>query len=237
MNARRLPAALAVAILSTAIGLAADDAYGDPIPEGAKARLGTARMRNASISVPTAITPDGKFLVAFLPTGATGYVEPATGKVARTFRVDGVFIAPTWFSADGKRAVIGGYSPPVVIETETGKALAKFSRATPAGEHAVSRAAEGKRLAIGGMKAFDQKDPTKRPTAIVWNVDANKELASLTPGQNETVNVALSGMESCSRRGATTTSATPSTARRRTIRGDRSSSGKPRPGRNSRRRF
>jgi WD40 repeat protein len=193
VNARRLPAALAVAILSTAIGLAADDAYGDPIPEGAKVRLGTARMRSTSIGVPTAITPDGKFLVAPLTDTGAVYIDLATGKVSRTLRAEAGAIAPAWFSADGKRAVIGGYSPPLVVETETGKVLAKFTRATPAGEHAVSIAADGKRLAIGGMKAFDQKDPTKRPTAIVWDVDANKELASVTPGQNETVNVALAG--------------------------------------------
>ena len=84
-------------------GPAADDRYGDPIPAGAKARLGTARMRSALGGGPTAITPDGKFLVGPAAQGGVAFYDPATGKVARLVKIDGEFSSPVSFSADGKR--------------------------------------------------------------------------------------------------------------------------------------
>ena len=192
MNARRLPAVLAVALLSTTLGIAADDAYGDPIPEGAKVRLGTARMRNTG-GIPSAITPDGKFLVAPTSGGGTGYIDPATGKVERTLRIEAAYSAPSAFSADGKRAIVAGYTQPLALDTDTGKTLAKVSRNTPSSDSAAALSADGKRLAVGGLKGFDPKDKDKPVTAVVWDVDENKELATVTPGQNESVHVALSG--------------------------------------------
>jgi WD40 repeat protein len=192
VNARRLPAALAVALLWTAAGLAADDAYGDPLPEGAKLRLGTARLRNTN-GIPSAITPDGKFLVAAKSGGGTAYIDPATGKVERTLRIESPYSAPSGFSADGKRGIVSGYTQPFVFDTETGKTLAKVGRNTPSSDASAALSADGKRLAVGGMKGFDPKDKDKPVTAVVWDVDANKELALVTPGPNETVLVALSG--------------------------------------------
>jgi hypothetical protein len=163
MTARRLPAALA-AVLATALATlahAADDPYGDPIPEGAKLRLGTARLRSSSGGLgggPTAITPDGKFLVAAAPGGGMAFVEPATGKAARTLRVEGVFGSPTAFSADGKRAVVAGYGQPAVFDAEAGKLLTKLARTTPGGDYGVALSGDGKRLALGATRGFDAKD-------------------------------------------------------------------------------
>src|SRR5688572_6154059 len=134
MTVRRLTAALAVALLATALASGADDPYGDPIPEGAKLRLGTARLRSNFGGFGgsfTAMTPDGKFLVAPAPGGGIAFVEPATGKAARTLRVEGVFGSPAAFSADGKRAVVAGYGQPAVFDVEAGKSLAKLARTTP----------------------------------------------------------------------------------------------------------
>ena len=83
----------------------------------------------------------------------------------------GVFGPPTAFSTDGRRAVVGGYGQPVVIDVEEKKVLAKFTRNAPGGDAGVSLSADGKRLAIGGSKSFDAKEKDKGPTVVVWDVD------------------------------------------------------------------
>src|SRR5947208_2969156 len=58
------------------------DLYGDPLPEGASARLGTTRFRNSNEGASLDYTPDGRFIVC----GAVGGVvvwEAATGKEIR----------------------------------------------------------------------------------------------------------------------------------------------------------
>ncbi|HSQ54503.1 MAG TPA: WD40 repeat domain-containing protein [Gemmata sp.] len=194
MFACRFPAAVAVAILSIAVAFGADDPYGDPIPKGAQVRLGTARMRSTlGYGGPSALTPDGKFLIAAVPTGGIGFIDPTTGKVTRTIQIDGVFGAPNELSADGARGVIAGYGQPMVCDLQNGKLMVKLTRLAPGGDHGVALSADGKRLAVGGTKSFDKKEKDKPVTAIVWDVDANKELISVTPAQNQSANVAISG--------------------------------------------
>jgi WD40 repeat protein len=186
---RRPRLALALALLIPALAApAADDPYGDPIPEGAKARLGTARLRGGYGTTPTAITPDGRFLVGGAGTGGVGYYDPATGKQTRTVRIEGAFGTPVAFSADGRRAVNPGYDNAIVWDTESGKVLAKVNRPSPGGDNGVSLSADGKRLAVGGTR----REKEKGTTAVVWDVDGNKQLATVTPLQNNSVYVALS---------------------------------------------
>jgi len=165
---------------------AADDAYGDPLPEGAKARLGTARMRS-TYGGPTALTPDGKYL-AGQGQGGISYYDPATGKVARTVRVDAQFSTLVAFSADGRRAVNTSYDSTFVWDTASGKVLATIKRFGPGGDAGVSISADGKRLALGGSR----RDKETGTSAVIWDVDGNKVLAAVSPAQNETAYVALS---------------------------------------------
>jgi WD40 repeat protein len=165
---------------------AADDPYGDPIPAGARARLGTARMRSI-YGGPTVLTPDGKYFVGQEPDRMS-YYEPATGKVARTVRVEAQFSTLIAFSADGKRAVNTSYDSTFVWNTESGKVLATVKRFGPGGDAGVSISADGKRLALGGSR----RDKEMGTSAIVWDVDGNKALVTVTPAQNETVYVAIS---------------------------------------------
>jgi len=86
--------------------LARCDRYGDPLPKGAIARLGTIRFRHehASLHLIPAFSRDGKVL-------ATGFNEirlwdPATGKLLREIRDDYGSTEP-FFTPDG-RWVIGG---------------------------------------------------------------------------------------------------------------------------------
>jgi len=181
--------ALALALLLPALAApAADDPYGDPIPEGAKARLGTARLRGGYGTIATALTPDGKFLVGIAGNGV-GYFDPATGKLARTARIEGPFGSPVAFSADGKRAVNPpGADTAFVWDTESGKVLAKVTRPSPSGDNGVSLSADGRRFAVGAV----QREKEKGLTVVVWDVDANRQLATVSPVQNNAVYVALS---------------------------------------------
>ncbi len=180
-----------VLLLSVALGNAADDAYGDPVPEGAKFRLGTARLRSLGSGNPTAITADGKLLVGALPNNESGFFD-FSGKLVRSVRIEGGFGTVMDIAADGKRAASGSFQSAFVWDTESGKVVAKVARAVPSGDHGVSLSADGKRLAVGGVKRFDEKDKTKLPGAVVWDVEQDKELVALPATQNETVFVAMS---------------------------------------------
>jgi WD40 repeat protein len=192
VNLRRFSTAT-VALLVAALALpAADDPYGDPLPDGARLRLGTARMRHPTTVTPNALTPDGKFLVGGGSRGLT-YVDVTTGKVAREVGpFEGVFGNLVAFSKDGKRAVATEFSGVWVCATDTAKVLAKVSRAVPSGPAGVSLAADGRRMAVGGVRSFDEKAKDPLPTAIVWDVDGDRELSRVRASQNNTVYVALS---------------------------------------------
>ncbi len=187
MNTRRLWLAFTILLLAPALaGLAADkDLYGDPLPEGAKARLGTSRMRILTYSAPL-ITPDGKTLYAQSNAGLLK-LDPATG--AQQGKAPGQFYGtPAVISADGKRAAHVNYDRVTVWETETGKVLAKVERRLPSTDSAASLSTDGNVLAIGGIGDRVKKDPV---TVLVWDVATDKEVKKIAVPQNEYSSVAI----------------------------------------------
>jgi len=188
VNARRLWFAPALLLLAPALlSRAADDAYGDPLPEGAKARLGTARLRTLTYAAPI-LSPDGKSLYA-QGSGGTVRLDPATGAVQG--KVPGQFYGtPSLLSADGKRAAQVGYDRVTVWDVGTGKQLCKVERRIPGAEGGAALSSDGKVLAIGGVGERVKKEAV---TVLVWDVDADKELKRFTVPQNESSMVAVSG--------------------------------------------
>jgi WD40 repeat protein len=65
------------------------DIYGDPLPEGAVARLGTIRLRHASQVVSVAYSPDGKRLATMGYDHAVRIWQTSTGKEMHHFHVRG----------------------------------------------------------------------------------------------------------------------------------------------------
>src|SRR5262245_29991249 len=59
------------------------DAYGEPLPPGALARLGTNRLRNGGQVSDIAFAPDGKILATCGADGTASLWDVATGKVLR----------------------------------------------------------------------------------------------------------------------------------------------------------
>jgi WD40 repeat protein len=124
------------------------DLYGDPLPPGAVARLGTVRFRYAATSV--AYSPDGKILAAGGADNRIRLLDAATGKEirrlaghqARTFSpprnpkspldllvgsVGKGNVTSLAFSPDGKTLASGGWDDMVRLwEVATGKQLRKL---------------------------------------------------------------------------------------------------------------
>lgn len=191
MNVRRTCHALALLFLAPALAaLAADkDSYGDPLPEGAKARIGTARLRVVPYSAPI-LTPDAKTLYAQLNAGVAK-LDPATG--AAQGKVPGQFFGiPTSLSDDGNRALFVSFDRVTVWDTGTGKTLAKVERRLPSNDYAAAITADGKTLAVGGGATGDRskKEPV---TVLLWDVGTDKELKRIAVPQNEFAAVAVSG--------------------------------------------
>ena len=130
MTARRLWLATLLVLVPAFAPAAEKDLYGDPLPEGAKARIGTARLRTQAYSTPL-LSPDGKALFVTGP-GGLSRVDPATGaalgKVPVTF-----FGTPSGFSADGKRVAAGAADGVLFLwNGDDAQVLRKMEPPTPA---------------------------------------------------------------------------------------------------------
>ena len=108
------------------------DRYGDLLPEGAKARLGTVRFHGLGFSS-LAYTPDGKLLVSGGSDGARVW-DAATGKEVRRLPADQCRdpYGPVALSPDGKLVAVGGYDQEgmggAVYKLATGRRLYRFGR-------------------------------------------------------------------------------------------------------------
>src|SRR5262245_28049409 len=107
-------ALLALAMIAPCAPVAAQplkDNFGDPLPEGAKARVGSARMvrpGGATEWLGAVLTLDGKFLLSSVHGGAIEKIDVTTGLIVGTI---GEKDPKRWgyeylyLSADGKRGV------------------------------------------------------------------------------------------------------------------------------------
>jgi RNA polymerase sigma factor (sigma-70 family) len=108
---------------------AAVDDFGDPLPPGAVARLGTARHRAANAHV--AVTPDGKTVVTAGDDLVVRTFDAATGDTKEVRRLDGPVTRHTALSADGRYLAGVTYPKPETIElcvwdTMTGERIARL---------------------------------------------------------------------------------------------------------------
>jgi len=128
--------ALVLALRTTVVAGAqpAADRYGDPLPPGAVARMGTLRLRHAATTL--AFAPDGK---TFATGGADALIrlwDVADGREIRTFEGHAGQVGAVAFSTDGKRLFSCGFDGTVrEWDPATGKEVRRAGTdpATPLG--------------------------------------------------------------------------------------------------------
>ena len=169
------------------VAKARTDAYGDPLPNGALARLGTVRFRLPHWSYSLALSPDGKLLAATAGNDTIGLIDTATGLQVRQIKIGitggrgGLF-----FSPDSTRLATIGFQGIEVHDINTGNEFATSAVQYRGGSASLAFSADGKLLAVGG-DGLGTKSPIK-----VWNLETKKEVASLDVLHNINVQVALS---------------------------------------------
>ncbi|HEY7156226.1 MAG TPA: WD40 repeat domain-containing protein, partial [Gemmataceae bacterium] len=145
------------------------DRFGDLLPPGAIARLGTLRLRHGSSILALAFSPDGKMLASGGADNRVSIWDAATGKELHRLPNVESTVKTVVFSPDGKLlALVTKKGRSIYLQdAATGKELRKVKLDT----HSVEMAAfspDGKFLAWGSDK-----------TVHLWDVDAAKEIEPL----------------------------------------------------------
>ena len=100
--------ALLIAVLLGADEPAAgQDLFGDPLPAGAVARLGTVRFRLGTSVTAMSYSPDGKHLAAAGPNGRVR-IWDLQGREVRTLSAEAGKLSDLAYSADGKLLAVAG---------------------------------------------------------------------------------------------------------------------------------
>jgi WD40 repeat protein len=131
------------------------DAFGDPLPAGAIARLGTVRFRHGNCVTSVAFSPDSKILVSAGMDNTTRFWGLPTGKELRRLKgaqaqVSGVASPVLAFSPDGKKlAIVPGDGSVRLVDTATGKEQRhRVTLGVPPGPSGAAFSPDGKMLAV-----------------------------------------------------------------------------------------
>jgi RNA polymerase sigma factor (sigma-70 family) len=158
------------------------DLYGDPLPAGAKMRLGTIRFRAGGLVNACDISPNGKWVAIASDDPVVWLFDTATGAPIREFRGHRLEVTCVTFSPDGRFLASGCALGAINLwDAESGKLIRSFESAAPA-VRTLAFTPDGKVLLSGGEDKL----------LHMWDVSSGKEIRKL-PGHQETVvSVAIS---------------------------------------------
>lgn len=122
LRAAAVSLCLLVGAASRAAGQQRLDLLGDPLPQGAIARMGSGRLRHTGGVYSVSFHPDGKRLASSGKDGFVRFWDAATGQLLRRQQFDGSFLRQVAFSPDGRRyLVIDGNGAMILCDTDTGR--------------------------------------------------------------------------------------------------------------------
>jgi WD40 repeat protein len=120
------------------------DAFGDPLPDGALARLGTVRFRQGNSIHTLAISPDGKIIASAGSPSTIQLWDALTGKRIRCLESSEPWIYSLAFLPDGKTLLSSGEGQAILFwDVATGKQI----RRIPKAGSRLAIAPDGKRMA------------------------------------------------------------------------------------------
>jgi WD40 repeat protein len=155
------------------------DLHGDPLPEGAMARLGTVRFQASEHVVAVALSPDGSTLATASrdsksPGTRVDFMDTATGKSLGKLDLADSVDTQMQFTADGKGLVFDSWSTLKLCDLATGKCAWSIKEGQAGRAFALS--SDGK-LVAWQVREFVENAPIR-----VWDATTKKEVAVL-PGR------------------------------------------------------
>jgi WD40 repeat protein len=186
------------------------DLYGDPLPEGAVARMGTVRLRHGNGIYAAALSPDGKMAASTGGHYTTNLWDVKSGRKIREFSPGPQSFAndAVAFSPNGEELAIGGNGV-FIFDTRSGALIRNLS-AGPV--HSMAYSPDGAFLATGldsagawlwetasGKKLFELKSkPAEQQRALVCGVSllqgSSHPTASSSSAVARETDLSVSGM-------------------------------------------